>query len=302
MSTDLDVEVESTANWIPADKGYELAIEGKKLICKNPKGNQLASLPKWLRESELAGEMKGVVDWLVEHNRECESTIETWMLRSLAVPRSVLVSVWEDPSWSDALGNLVVCPLDKKDNPVQEQSGFLRDVDAKKGVGIVDLDGETQWLKVDRVMIPHPILLAELDDFRELATELSFNQVIDQLFRETWASDPDKPDAESISEFSNGKFEALSHAVSLCRRLGYRVRGGSAACPVWENGTLTEARFWVGADDPEWETHTGELIFTDAMEKSVPIGKVGPVAYSEGMRMASGIYAKRVVKTDDDED
>jgi hypothetical protein len=283
MSTDLDTQLESTANWISGDKGYELAIDGKKLVCKNPKGKQLASLPKWLRESELAGEMKGVVDWLVEHNRECETTIETWMLRSLAVPRTVLVSVWDDPSWSDALKNLVVCPLDKKDNPIQDQVGFLRGIDAKKGVGIVDLDGETQWLKVDRVMIPHPILLAELDDFRELATELTLKQVIDQLFRETWATTEEQAAVESISEFSNGKFEALSHVLSLCRRLGYRVRGGSAACPVWENGTLIEGRFWVGADDPEGETYTGNLIFTDSMEKPVAAGKVGPVAYSEGI-------------------
>jgi hypothetical protein len=300
MSTDL--EVESTVNWIPADKDYELAIEGKKLVCKNPKGKQLASLPKWLRESELAVEMKSLVDWLGEHNLECQATVEMWMLRSLPVPRTAMVSVWDDPSWSGALQNLVVCPLDKKDNPIPDQSGFLRGVDAKKGVGIVDLDGETQWLKVDRVMIPHPILLKELDDFRELATELGFKQVIDQLFRETWAADPEKAEESSISEFSEGKFEALNHALGLCRRLGYRVRGGSATCPVWENGTLTEGRFWVGSDDPEYETHTGDLVFTDKMEKSVPLGKVGPVAYSEGMRMASAIYAKRVVKTDDDED
>jgi hypothetical protein len=80
------------------------------------------------------------------------------------------------------------------------------------------------------------------------------------------------------------------------------VRGGSATCPVWENGRLMEARYWIGADSPEYESYTGELLFTDDRERGVPIRDVGPVAFSEGMRMAAAIYAKRVVKEDDASD
>ena len=60
-----------------------------------------------------------------------------------------------------------------------------------------------------------------------------------------------------------------------------------------------EARYWIGSDYPEGETYTGELVWVDRDEKSLKLGQVGPVAYSEGMRMASSIYAAR--KTEDEE-
>lgn len=288
-------------HWLAADKDYSIAISESKLVCRNPKGKQLASVPKWLKDTEQAQQLKSLADWLKEHEQESRNTAELWMLRSLPIPRAALAAVWPDPAWSQAMSNLVACPFDKKNNPDQDAAGFLRGVDAKKGIGIVDLDGDTQWLKANQVLIPHPILLQELDDFRELATELGFQQSIDQLFRETWSIEDGKEEERNISEFSSGKFEALTHVMGLCRRLGYRVRGGNAICPVWENERLTEARFWVGDGDPEYETWTGDLYFTDDRERSVPLGEVGPVTYSEGMRMASAIYAKRVVKTDEDD-
>ncbi|MDP6448223.1 MAG: hypothetical protein QGG36_14710 [Pirellulaceae bacterium] len=94
----------------------------------------------------------------------------------------------------------------------------------------------------------------------------------------------------------------LNHALGLCRRLGYRVRGGSAVCPVWEDGGLIEGRFWVGSDYPESESYTGELVFTDSSEKVLTLKNVGPVAFSEGMRMAAAIYAKRVVEDKESEE
>ncbi len=302
MTTSDEATSVKEPDWIEAEKDYSLAISDGRLVCRNPKGKQLASLPKWLKDGELAGQMKSLVDWLKEHEQECRSSVELWMLRSLPVPRTVLSSVWSDLSWASTLKNLVVFPLDRRSQPDHDRSGFLRGVDAKKGIGIVDLDGETQWLKSNQVMIPHPILLNELDDFRELATELSLTQSIDQLFSQTWALGENDSEARSVGEFSNGKFEALNHALGLCRRLGYRVQGGNATCPVWEDGRLIEGRYWVGANDPEYETWTGDLYFTDDSDRALSLNEVGPVAYSEGMRMAAAIYAKRVVKKEDDED
>ncbi len=294
-------ETEAGLCWIPADKDYQIALDDGKLICQNPKGKCLASVPKWLKDSELAGQLIALKEWLAQHEAECRETLELWMLRSLPIPHPVLVSIWPDPAWAGLVKNLVVCAV-KGSDLNQDEAGFLRDVDAKKGVGIVDLDGETQWIKSESVALPHPILLEELGDFRELSVELGFEQALDQLFRQTFKPDAEMLEKSSIHEFSGGKFEMLNHVMGLCRRLGYRVRGGSATCPVWENGRLIEARYWVGADSPEYETYTGELIFTDDRERGVPLKDVGPVAFSEGMRMASAIYAKRVVKEDDDED
>ena len=288
-------------NWLDADKDYAVALHDGKLVCRNPKGKQLASVPKWLKDSEISQQLTGLKEWLEEHDQTCQDTIERWMLRSLPVPKAVLLSVWPDPSWRTLMEKLVVCAVTKKGDLKHDEAGFLLDVDDKKGVGIVDLDGETQWLKTESIALPHPILLQELDDFRELATELGYRQSMDQLFRQTWQPTVEQLEQTSLGEYSGGKFEALMHVMGVCRRLGYRVRGGNAACPVWENGTLIEARFWVGADDPESETWTGELIFTDAAERALAIKDVGPVAFSEGVRMAASIYAKRVIKQDDDD-
>lgn len=287
-------------NWIPAEKDYEVALSDGKLICRNPKGKQLASLPRWLKDGETVQELTALKDWLAQHEAECRESLELWMLRSLPVAQKVLLEIWPDPAWSGLLKNLVVCAV-KGNDLDRAESGFLLDVDPKKGVGVVDLDGETEWIKSESVALPHPILLEELNDYRELSVELGFEQALDQLFRQTFKPDAEMLEKSSIQEFSGGKFEMLTHVMGLCRRLGYRVKGGSATCPVWENGKLTEARFWIGADAPEYETWTGELVFTDDRERSVPIREVGPVAFSEGMRMASAIYAKRVVKEDDED-
>ena len=295
------VKDETEVNWMPAEKDYELALEDGKLICRNPQGKRLASLPKWLKDGETAQELVALKDWLAQHEAECRETLELWMLRSLPIPHKVLVETWPDPAWSKQLRNLVVCAVKGQDLD-QAESGFLLDVDDKKGVGVVDLDGETQWIKSESVALPHPILLEDLNDYRELSIELAFEQALDQLFRQTFQPDAEMLEKSAIQEFSGGKFEMLTHVTGLCRRLGYRVKGGSATCPVWENSKLIEARFWIGADSPEYETWTGELIFTDERERSVPIKGVGPVAFSEGTRMASAIYAKRVVKEDNEED
>ncbi len=48
-------------------------------------------------------------------------------------------------------------------------------------------------------------------------------------------------------------------------------------------------------EHPEAETYTGELIFVDSDQKPLKIADVGRVTFSEGVRMASQIYAKRKV-------
>ena len=294
------VETASDANWLPTDKDYTVALIDGKLQCRNPKGKQLASVPKWLKESDLGQQLLAVRDWLKEHQQECLGQAELWMLRSLPVPRKVLASVWADPTWQNLLTNAVVLPINKS-VPDQTAVGFLKDIDAKKGVGIVDADGESQWLKSDTIAIPHPILLDDLDDFRELAVELQFEQQLDQLFRQTWTPTEQQQSGTSIKDFCNGKFEMLTHALSLCRRLGYKVSGGYACCPVWEDGRLLEARYWIGAEYPESETYTDELMFTNDSDTAVKLSDVGPVTFSEGMKMAAAIYSKRVVKEDDED-
>ncbi|MDB4960728.1 MAG: hypothetical protein JWP01_727 [Myxococcales bacterium] len=286
---------EAGLGWTEAEKGYFLTLDGGKLAAKNPAGKRLTSVPKELKDGEVADQLEALRDWLADHDRECIATVDQWMLRSLAVPRSVLEAVWDDPAWRRPLENAVIVAVRADGSHDPATAGLFRGVDRTKGVGVVDLDGETVWLDTERVAIPHPILVPELDAWRELVTQLGVSQGISQLHRETHAK-PEGLTATSIDQFEDGKFAMLMHAVGKARALGFKVSGGFATCKVWDGGGVSEARFWIGADSPEAETLTGELSWVDDRERGLKLSEVGPVAFSEGMRMASSIYAARVVE------
>ena len=287
---------EADAGWLDAGKGYQLTLEDGKLVAKNDKGKRLSSVPKELKDSDVADQLEGLRDWLVEHERECAATVDQWMLRSLPVPRAVLEQVWDDPAWRRPLDNAVVVSVRDDGTHDHGKAGLFRGVDRKKGVGVVDLDGETTWLAADRVAIPHPILIPELDAWRELITQVGATQGIAQLHRETYGKPANVGQANTVEQFEDGKFAMLMHAIGKARSLGYKVRGGFAVCKAWDGTATTEARYWIGADSPEAETYTGALAWVDDRERGLTIAQVGPVAFSEGMRMASSIYAARVVE------
>jgi hypothetical protein len=293
---------ETGLGWLDAGKGYQLTLDGGKLAARNDKGKRLSSVPKEVRDGDLADQLEALRDWLGEHDRECIATVEQWMLRSLAVPRAVLEAVWEDPAWRRPLENAVVVAVGADGEHDRVRAGLFRGVDRRKGVGIVDVDGETAWLDTERVGIPHPILIPELDAWRELVTQLGVAQGIAQLHRETHPRPAELAEATAgnvIDKFEDGKFAMLLHALGKARSLGYKVRGGFATCKVWDGGAVSEARYWIGADSPEAETYTGQLLWVDGRERNLRLADVGPVAFSEGMRMASAIYAARVIEKAD---
>ena len=196
-------------HWLEAGKNYALGIEAGKLVCRNPAGKKLASVPKELKESELAEQLAGLCEWLVDHRTECLRRVETWLLRSLPVPCEVVRAVWPDPDWSDILRNLVVMPADAKGRADATHTGLLRDVDAKKGIGVVDRDGETRWISAVQILIPHPILIDGLDELREIAVDMGFSQAIEQLFRPTFAATEDAERAGPNRRFPRRPIRAI---------------------------------------------------------------------------------------------
>jgi len=280
--------------WLDAGSGYQVRIgERGKVQCRNAKGKLLASVPSALKEDPQVVRLRQLTEWLDRHEAECRSTVDEWMVRSLPVPTALLVQVWADSAWAAALRDLVV-------TAGPDEVGFLRDADAERGLGVVTLDGDTVRLAPESVLVPHPVLLEDLEELREFGAELGVDQKVQQLFRQTFA----RPSAfaagqRSVDEFSGGRFEQLNHAFSRCRTLGYPVRGGDAVYTAYENGVVVEARYWLGGDYPEGEAWTGDLRWTLADGTALPLADVGPVAWSEGMRMASAIHAGRVVAEDE---
>lgn len=276
--------------WLDAASGYQVRIgDGGRVQCRNAKGKVLASVPAAVKENPQVVRLRQLTEWLIRHEAQCQSTVDEWMVRSLPVPTVLLSQVWADSAWAGALRDLVV-------TAEGDDVGFLRDADAERGLGVVTLDGDTVRLRPETVHIPHPVLLADLDELQEFGGELGIEQRVQQLFRQTFVRPNEFPAARaSVDDFSGGRFEQLNHALSRCRTLGYPVRGGDAVYTAHENGVMIEARYWLGADYPEAEAWTGDLRWTLADGTAVPLADVGPVAWSEGMRMASTIHAGRVV-------
>ena len=238
--------------------------------------------------------------FLADHVRACAQTVELWMLRSLPVPRAVLAEVMRDEAWAGVLRDAWIVPV-AGGLVEREGGGLFRGVDPARGLGVVDRDGETVWLAHELVLVPHPILLDELDDLRSLAIEVGASQGLPQLFRETFArpsSPPDDPQA--MTTFSGGEFSLLVQAYALAKELGYRVSAGAAVCRVLEAGRFVEARFELGEGDPMIETATGALRWVDDRQRPLGIAAVPPIAFSEGMRMASLIHAGRRVGSSDE--
>ncbi|HNJ43812.1 MAG TPA: hypothetical protein PKZ53_25245, partial [Acidobacteriota bacterium] len=72
--------------WIEVGNGYALALKSQKLICRNAAGELLTSLPKIVRESEVADQLRSTLEFLELHKQACLRTVETWMVRSLPIP------------------------------------------------------------------------------------------------------------------------------------------------------------------------------------------------------------------------
>ncbi|MFB6981399.1 DUF4132 domain-containing protein [Streptomyces scopuliridis] len=295
--------------WVETTGGYAVALDGTRVLCRNASGRTLKQVPSKLKDDPEVVRLRQLAEWLERHERECREQVDTWLVRSLPVPVALLARVWPDAAWQSALRDLVVAPVGADGSADTGRAGFLRDADPARGLGIVDLDGDSVWLEpagVETVLIPHPVLLEELAELREFAAELGIEQGAEQLFREVWRRPEAAEDvvgggtAQEWRAYAHGKFAELRHATARAVSLGYRVRGGQAVCPLVEDGRQLEAAYWLGDDYPESESLTGSLEWRDRAGRRLPLAEVGPVAWSEGERMAALVYAGRVIESDEE--
>lgn len=273
-------------SWVQAGD-YEVALEDGTVVCRNASGKRLKNVPSKLGDDPVVTGLRQLVEWLERHERTCVDDVERWMVRSLDIPAAVLTGVWADPAWQRVLRDLVVVTDDGA-------TGFLRDADPERGIGLVDLDGDTVRITPRQLRVPHPVLLDDLDDLREFAVELGVEQRIGQLYREVWHRPDDLgTDRTSVDEYAGGRYDQLRFLLGRATSLGYQVRGGQAVCPVLEDAAGVEARVWLGDFDPFDSTETGHLTWADDRGGTLRLDQVGPVAWSEGMRMAAALYAGR---------
>lgn len=271
--------------WVGTDQGYELSLVDGRVVARNAQHRVLKSVPPKAKKTPQWEEIDALRVVLRRHEEEIAERVQAWVLQSLPAPVPLLRAVWPDPSWRDQLTDLVITDGDR--------AGFLRDV-GSTGLLVVDADGETVEITSDRARIPHPVLLEELDDLRELAAELGVQQGFDQLFREVHRR-PDDIDltAVTVDDF-HGTYEHRTHVAARARSAGFTVRGSYASVTIVEEGRTVAARQWIGEAYYE-ETTIEELSWTSE-GRALRLGEVGPVAWSEGVRMAAHLHAGRVVK------
>ncbi|MFG1759909.1 DUF4132 domain-containing protein [Micromonospora echinofusca] len=272
--------------WLPVGDSYEISLVDGKVAARStgPRagGRPLKTLPKVLRDAPEVDRLRQLAQWLDRHGAECLARVDAWVVSSLPVPTALLARVWPDPAWQHALRDLVVLG----DDPAEP--GFLRDVTDGGDLRVVNLDGDTVRLSPATATLPHPVRLPDLPDLREFADELDVTQRVEQLHRGTW----DKPDDLKARDTTVADFRGTKVPNRLAVRaatLGFRVSGSQIRCRVWEAGRTVEAA--LGFDEDYWDSEAtlGTLSWAVVDGPTLRLTEVGPVAWSEGMRMATAL-------------
>ncbi|MEU8824911.1 DUF4132 domain-containing protein [Streptomyces sp. NPDC048636] len=280
--------------WLAAGDRYEVTlVEGRvaaRATSGSAAGRQLKSLPKALKGHPEVDRLGRLAEWLDRHAAACVAQVDSWMVSSLPVPTGLLARVWPDEAWRSALHDMAVVG----DDP--DEVGFLRDATDSGELQVVNLDGETVRLSPRTVTVPHPVLLPDLEDLREFAAELGIVQRVEQIHRAMWRR-PETLDAKAteVRDFAGGAFRSRFALAARADSLGFRVSGAYATVRVREGGQTVEAAVWIGVPYDDG-TETGSLTWHDQEGRALPLHTLGPVAWSEGMRMAAALYAGRAIE------
>ncbi|GAA3955998.1 DUF4132 domain-containing protein [Streptomyces marokkonensis] len=289
--------------WLAAGGTYEVALVDGRVVARpasgaspaGQEGKRERALPTEIRDRPEVVELQRFAEWLDRHAAECAAQVGNWMVSSLPVPATLLARVWPDEAWQAALRDIVIVG----DGP--DDVGFLRDADDSGGLRVVNLDGETVRLAARTVTMPHPVLLPDVEELRTFAAELGVVQGVEQIHRATWR----KPEGigagvHEVTEFAGAEYRSWFHLSSRATSLGYRISGSSVVDRIRDAGRVVTAT--VGMSDPyaEEQAWTGGLTWSDeeGQGRGLPLTEVGPVAWSEGMRMAAALHAGRTVPKD----
>ncbi|MEU6158027.1 DUF4132 domain-containing protein [Streptomyces sp. NPDC047130] len=286
--------------WLVAGGTHEVALVGGRVVARtrsasadSPPG-RAGSVPEEIRDHPEVQELQRFAEWLERHAAECAAQVDNWMVSSLPVPAGLLARLWPDEAWRSVLRDIVVVG----DDPAE--FGLLRDADDSGELRVVNLDGETVRLAPRTVTMPHPVLLPHLEELRSFAVGAGVVQGVEQLHRATWHK-PDGIDGgtDAITEFAGAEYRSWFHLSARATSLGYKISGGSVVDRIRDAGRIVTAE--VGMSNPytEEKAWTGRLTWSDEDgHRRLPLTDVGPVAWSEGMRMAAALHAGRTPTTD----
>ncbi|MFE0186694.1 DUF4132 domain-containing protein [Streptomyces sp. NPDC058989] len=278
--------------WVSASRGYELALDGTTLRCRRTDGRDLRSIPKGVLAGPVGERFAALRDRLVRHEKECRDTVESWLLSGVPVPGGLLARIWPDPGWRTCLEHLVV--------DADGRTGLLVDVAEDGRVSLREEDGAPYEPPAGTlVTLLHPVLLGDLGPWRRLLEARGVTQESAQLDRRVHRRpEGTDPHATGIEAYEGEPFTAQWRARANALEHGFVVRGGFAVAEITERLVRTEARCWVGETGSGATEEAGRLLWVDEDERPVAVGTLGPIAWSEGLRMAELIYGG--AKNDDE--
>ena len=97
---------------------------------------------------------------------------------------------------------------------------------------------------------------------------------------------------QAVRAYSDGRYEKAQVLIGRSRGGGFTTTMQEVSLIVVEDGVEVRISLDIDAWDP-WEGGTiGELSFYQDGQ-SLPLEKVGPITWSEGIRMAEFVYAGR---------
>lgn len=298
--TGLQSAEEGELSWVTAGD-YTLTLDGTTIVCRNAKGKDLKSVPAKVKKLEEYARLESLSLWLRQHDRTCADTVRGWFLRGETVRSTLISAVWEDRSWRSCIENLAVSA---ELAPQGKVTGLLRDAGADV-LRIIDLDGETVEVPVGDtdVTVPHPVLIDDIEEWREFIVELGVEQGTDQLFREIQVKPGTAQEQRAaVCRYSEATYSKGLVLIGRSRGAGYGASINEVSTEVTEPGTgrvvtvVLEVHCW----SPTEEAVLGDVSFLDAGD-AMDLSDVGPLAWSEGMRMAHFVYAGRSTDTDTDE-
>ncbi len=265
---------EAPGVWLPTGNGYELIFDGERVDARRIGGNPLRYVPSEVEDTPVGRRFRWLSDGYRRHRRDCWYTVEAWMSGGHPLSAELLAVLWHDRCWRESLTDTFVTGPDGG-------RGFLRGVDAE-GVHLLGTDGRDVTAGWTEVVIPHPVLLDDLDELRETASRLGIRQFLSQLGRDVHRRPP-APEGDAVTAYADLAFPRLSRAWPRPGR--ERVVGGYIVLDLVSEGEPVQARYWIGAGKHNAPTVTGHLIWVGAGERILPLSEVDAVAWSEGVRM-----------------
>ncbi|WP_295016366.1 DUF4132 domain-containing protein [uncultured Micrococcus sp.] len=279
----------TTGPWIEVPTGHAIRLHGGEVECRNAKGKVLATVPPAVKRTDEHERLAVLADSLAAHRRQQRQAVETWMLWGAAVPSALLAALWADPDAREALHGVLL------QEPASACTGLLVDVDAGRLV-LAGPDGARISAADGPVTVAHPALVEDVERWRAALADQGVEQHADQLARTVFRSGQvdwlrpaeDGPEGPYVLVYTAGPAAHRDYArrMSALLPLDAELSPGRIAVRVREGGRTVVARLEIDGDSPENPSYTDRLAWFDESGRRLTFEEIGPLAWSEGVRLA----------------